>query len=160
MSDLEVIAEPGRQDIVMTRTFDAPRDVVYRAMSDPELLTRWWGLDSTTTVIDRLDLRPGGSWRFVEKDRDGQEYAFHGVVHDAREPEGFTQTFEFEGMPGHVLLERHTLEEAEGRTLYTSLAVFQSVEDRDGMVASGMEDGARQSMDRLEELLRTLRTQG
>ncbi|AFR06090.1 SRPBCC family protein [Nocardiopsis alba] len=160
MSDLEVIAEPGRQDIVMTRTFDAPRDVVYRAMSDPELLTRWWGLDSTTTVIDRLDLRPGGSWRLVEKDRDGQEYAFHGVVHDAREPEGFTQTFEFEGMPGHVLLERHTLEELEGRTLYTSLAVFQSVEDRDGMVASGMEDGARQSMDRLEELLRTLRTQG
>lgn len=156
MSDLKVVVEPGRQDVVMTRTFDAPRELVWRAMTEPELVARWWGLDKTTTVIDRLDFCPGGSWRFVEREDDGQEYAFHGVIHDVNGPESFTQTFEFEGMPGHVLLERHSLEEVDGRTLYTSLAVFQSVEDRDGMVASGMETGAGQSMDRLEELLRTL----
>lgn len=156
MSDLKVVAEPGRQDIVMTRTFDAPRELVWRAMTEPELVSRWWGLEKTTTVIDRLDFRPGGSWRFVEREADGREYAFHGVIHDVNGPESFTQTFEFEGMPGHVLLERHGLEEVDGRTLYTSLAVFQSVEDRDGMVASGMETGAGQSMDLLEELLRTL----
>lgn len=156
MSDLRVVVEPGRQDIVMTRTFDAPRDVVFRAMTDPELVSKWWGLEQTETVIDRMDFRPGGSWRFVERDKDGQEYAFHGVVHDVSAPESFTQTFEFEGMPGHVLLETHSLEEVDGRTLYTSLAVFQSVEDRDGMAASGMEDGAGQSLDQLEQLLRTL----
>ena len=92
----------------------------------------------------------------VERDTDGQEYAFHGVIHDIKAPEGYTGTFEFEGMPGHVLLETHTLEEVDGRTHYTSVSVFQSVEDRDGMAASGMEDGAGQSMDQLDELIRTL----
>lgn len=156
MSDLKVVVEPGRQDIVMTRTFDAPREVVFRAMTDPELLPKWWGLKDTETVVDRYEARPGGSWRMVERTTDGQEYAFHGVIHDIKAPEGYTGTFEFEGMPGHVLLETHTLEEVDGRTHYTSVSVFQSVEDRDGMAASGMEDGAGQSMDQLDELIRTL----
>ncbi|NKY98147.1 SRPBCC family protein [Nocardiopsis alborubida] len=156
MSDLTVIAEPGQHDIVITRSFDAPRDVVFRAMTDPEYLARWWGLKENETVIDRADLRPGGSWRFVEHAPDGREYGFHGVVHDIVAPERFVQTFEFEGMPGHVCLETTTLEERDGRTLYTSTTVFQSVEDRDGMVESGMEYGLKQSMGVLDELLATM----
>lgn len=156
MSDLTVIAEPGQHDIVVTRSFDAPRDVVFRAMTDAEYLARWWGLKENETVIDHADLRRGGSWRFVERAPDGQEYAFHGVVHDVVAPERFVQTFEFEGMPGHVCLETTTLEERDGRTLYTSTTVFQSVEDRDGMVESGMEYGLKQSMEALDELLATM----
>jgi uncharacterized protein YndB with AHSA1/START domain len=153
MSDLTVTAEPGQHDIVVTRSFDAPRDVVFRAMTDAEYLARWWGLKENETVIDHADLRRGGSWRFVERAPDGQEYAFHGVVHDVVAPERFVQTFEFEGMPGHVCLETTALEERDGRTLYTSSTVFQSVEDRDGMVESGMEYGLKQSMEALDELL-------
>ncbi|MFE6386680.1 MULTISPECIES: SRPBCC family protein [Nocardiopsis] len=156
MSDLTVIAEPGQHDIVVTRSFDAPRDVVFRAMTDAEHLARWWGLKENETVIDHANLRRGGSWRFVERAPDGQEYAFHGVVHDVVAPERFVQTFEFEGMPGHVCLETTTLEERDGRTLYTSTTVFQSVEDRDGMVESGMEYGLKQSMEALDELLATM----
>ncbi|PDP84625.1 ATPase [Glycomyces fuscus] len=156
MSDLTVIAEPGQHDIVVTRSFDAPRDVVFRAMTEPEYLARWWGLKENETVVDRAELRRGGSWRFVERAPDGQEYGFHGVVHDAVAPERLVQTFEFEGMPGHVCLETTTLEERDGRTLYTSVSVFQSVEDRDGMVGSGMEYGLKQSMDALDEVLATM----
>ncbi|MBB6119086.1 SRPBCC family protein [Nocardiopsis algeriensis] len=156
MSDLEVIVEPGRQDIVVRRTFDAPRDVVFRAMTEPEHLARWWGLAETETVVDRLELRPGGTWRFVEKGPDGREDAFRGVFHDVVAPERFVQTFEYEGMPGHVAMETHALEEDGGRTRYTSVSVFQSVEDRDGMVRSGMETGLRQSLDALEELAGSL----
>jgi len=156
MSDLTVIAAPGRQDIVITRTFDAPRDVVFRAMTEPEHVARWWGLDETETVVDRADVRPGGSWRFVERSADGAEYAFHGVYHDVVAPERVVQTFEFEGMPGHVAMDTNTLEERDGRTLYRAISVFQTVEDRDGMVQSGMEEGLAQSLDSLERLARSL----
>ena len=157
MSDLTVIAEPGQHDVVVTRSFDAPRDVVFKAMTSPEHLSKWWGLKESETIIDRAELRRGGSWRFVERMPDGQTYAFHGVIHDLVAPERFVQTFEYEGMPGHVCLETHNLEERDGRTLYTSVTVFQSVEDRDGMVESGMEEGLGQSMDSLDELVAALR---
>ncbi|WP_306371445.1 SRPBCC family protein [Nocardiopsis sp. CC223A] len=156
MSDLEIIAEPGRQDIVVKRSFDAPRDVVFRAMTEPEHLAAWWGLATSETVIDHADPRTGGSWRFVEK-AGGEEYAFRGVYHEVTAPERVVQTFEFEGMPGHVAMETMTLEESgDGRTLYTNVSVYQSVEDRDGMVASGMETGLSQSLDALDGLLRKL----
>jgi len=156
MSDLTVVVEPGRQDIVITRSFDAPRDVVFRALTEPDLLARWWGLDETDTVVDRAEVRPGGTWRFVEKAAGGEEYAFHGVFHDVVAPERIVQTFEFEGMPGHVAMETHTLEDADGRTLYRAISVFQTVEDRDGMVQSGMEEGLTQSLDALERVVRSL----
>ncbi|MGW5878671.1 SRPBCC family protein [Nocardiopsis terrae] len=157
MSDLEVVAEPGRQDILITRTFDAPRETVWRALTEPELVARWFGLDETTTEVDPTEVRTGTPWRTSEKTRDGEVYAFHGVHHEVRAPERMVRTFEFEGYPGHVSLETLTLEEAEGRTEYRVVALFQSVEDRDGMVASGMESGLAQSLDKLEEVLRSLR---
>lgn len=156
MSDLTVTAEPGQHDIVVTRGFDAPREVVFRALTEPEHLARWWGVRESETLVDRAEVRPGGSWRFVERMPDGQEYGFHGVVHDVVAPERFVRTFEYEGMPGHVCLESHSLEERDGRTLYTSVSVFQTVEDRDGMVQAGMEEGMEQSFASLDELLATM----
>jgi uncharacterized protein YndB with AHSA1/START domain len=153
MSDLKVVADPGSHEIVITRSFDAPRDQVFKAFTDPEAVTQWWGLRDSETVVDELEARPGGRWRFVERGGDGNEDAFHGVYHDAVGPERIVYTFEYEGMPGHVLLETITFEERDGRTLMTDSSVFQSVADRDGMLASGMESGAAESMDQLDEYL-------
>jgi uncharacterized protein YndB with AHSA1/START domain len=150
MAKLNLVAEPGSHAVVVTRDFDAPRDLVFKAYTDPKLITRWWG---SGTVVDQMEVRPGGLWRYVEHAGDGQEYAFHGVYHAISAPERLVYTFEFEGMPGHVLLETIILEEEAGKTKLTDLMVFQTVADRDGMLSSGMETGATESLDRLEALL-------
>lgn len=150
---INFVAEPGRQEFVMTRVFDAPRDLVFKTYTDPNLITQWWGQRSNTLIVDTMDVRPGGMWRYVERDPDGNEYGFHGVYHDIVAPERVVYTFEFEGVPGHVLLSTVTFDEQDGKTKLTEQSVFQSVEDRDGMIQSGMEAGASESMDRLAELL-------
>ncbi len=100
-----------------------------------------------------MDVKPGGIWRFVQHDQDGNEFAFKGVCHEVTPSERLVQTFEFEGMPGHVALDTLILEDVSGKTKMTSTSVFQSVEDRDGMLESGMQEGATESLDRLERLL-------
>ena len=142
----------GAQDVTLTRVFDAPRELVFAVMTDPKHIPSWWGPEQYETIVDVYEPRPGGRWRFLHRDADGNEFAFHGVIHECT-VDRVVQTFEFEGMPGHVLLETVTLEEADGRTTLTNQSVFQSVADRDGMVASGMTDGASESMDRLAQLL-------
>ncbi len=126
---------------------------MFKTYTDPQAIPNWWGPRRLSTTVDHMDVRPGGTWRFVQRDADGNEYAFHGVYHEVVPPERLVATFEFEGMPGHVVLETARLEDLGGRTKLTTTSVFQTVEDRDGMVASGMEEGATESMDRLEELL-------
>jgi len=153
MGKLKVVVEPGKQEVKMTRVFDAPRELVFRAHTDPKAIPRWWGQRNSKTTVDKMEVRDGGRWRFVERGSDGQAHGFHGVYHAIVAPERIVQTFEFEGVPGHVLLETLDFEERGGVTTLTSQSVYQSVEDRDGMVQSGMEDGANESMDRLEELL-------
>jgi uncharacterized protein YndB with AHSA1/START domain len=153
MTKINLIAEPGKQQIVITRIFDAPRQLVYKAMTDPELIPQWWGPKRLTTTIDKMELRPGGLWRYVQHDPAGNEYAFHGVYHEIMPHERLVYTFEFEGMPGHVTLETEAFEDHDGQTKWTDQVVFQSVEDRDGMLSSGMEAGSSESMDRLAELL-------
>ncbi|HEY8453449.1 MAG: SRPBCC family protein [Micromonosporaceae bacterium] len=153
MGDTEIIIEPGRQDIVIKRTFDAPPDVVFAALTDPQLVPKYWGPRGLTTRVDRMEVRPGGTWRFVHEERDGTQYGFHGVYHDVVPDRRIVQTFEFEGAPGHVSLETVTLEPVDGKTRYVAQSVHQSVEARDAMVASGMESGARDLMDRLAELV-------
>ena len=148
--------EPNQQQITMSRVFAAPPDLVWRATTDAEHIPQWWGPRSLTTRIDQADLRAGGQWRYVQRDPDGNEYAFHGVYHDVVAPERVVQTFEFEGVPGHVLLETTTFDAVDGGTRVTTTSVFQSIQDRDGMVASGMESGAREGYDRLAELLATM----
>ncbi|HLI91133.1 MAG TPA: SRPBCC family protein [Ktedonobacteraceae bacterium] len=157
MSKLNIIAEPGKQEIIMTRTFDAPRELVYRAYTDPRLIPQWWGPKSETTTVDQMDVRQGGSWRYIQRNDDGQEYAFRGVYHEVKAPERLVYTFEFEGMPGHVLLETVIFEEEGSKTKLTDQIVFQTIEDRDGMLKTGMEQGAAESMERLEKLLQLVR---
>ncbi len=148
-----IIAEPGRQEIVITRFFDAPRMSVFRAYADPWLISEWWGPKRYSTIVENMDVRPGGIWRFINRDAEGNEYAFHGVYHAVRPPEKLVYTFEFEGMPGHAALETVSFEEIDGKTRMTSRSVYQSVEDRDEMLREGMEEGVAETMDRLAELL-------
>ena len=149
----KIIAERGKQEIVITRIFDAPRNLVFEAYTDPKLIARWCGPRRFATIVDKMDLKPGGIWRFINRDKAGREYAFHGVYHEVRSPERLVHTFEFEDIPGHVSLETVTFVELNGRTRVTGKSVFQTVEDRDGMLESGMEEGASETMDRLAELL-------
>lgn len=155
MSDLEVVAEPGKHDLVITRSFDAPRELVFNAYADPEAIPQWWSPAKYTTTVDYMDAEDGGGWRFISKDSDGNEFPFRGVFHEVKAPERIIQTFEFELAPGHVALETMQLEERDGRTFMTSTSVFQSVEDRDGMLETGMEEGLRESYVRLDELLKS-----
>ena len=157
-----ITAEPGKQEIVITREFDAPRELVFKTVMNPELLAQWWGPRYLTTIVDKMDVRPGGQWRFINRDSEGNEYAFHGVYHEVQAPERVIDTFEFEGLPetGHVTLETMRLEEMPGgRTRLIAQSVFQSVIDRDATLQSGMESGLKDTYDRLEELLEKLRNE-
>lgn len=154
MNKTTLIAEPGKQELFIRRTFDAPRELVFNAYTDPALIPQWWGPSMYKTTIDRMDPQSGGGWRFVQHDAEGHEFAFHGVYHEIARPELIIDTFEFEGLPGHhVLLQRATFAEADGKTNLTVQVLFQSVEDRDGMIASGMEGGMDEGMQRLDRLL-------
>ena len=156
MGKTQITAEPGIPQIIITREFDAPRELVFRAYTDPELIVRWLGPRELTMTIDVYDVRDGGRWRYISTDEDGNEFGFHGIFHGTPSPDGTVQTFEFEGMPGHVCLETLTMEERGGKTLVRTVSSFQSVEDRDGMVASGMERGIHDSHERMDELLATM----
>jgi uncharacterized protein YndB with AHSA1/START domain len=151
-----ITAEPGKQEIFVTREFDAPRELVFRAHTDPELYVQWLGPRELTMTLEKFEPRNGGSYRYIHKDNDGNEYAFHGVNHEVLAPERIIGTFEFEGLPekGHVILGTLKFEELPGnRTKLVSQSVFQSVADRDGMLRSGMERGVNDGYDRLDEIL-------
>ena len=148
------VTTPSDHEIVMTRVFDAPRELVFAAHTEPEHVKHWWGRGNPLDV--QMDFRVGGSYRFVEH-ADGEEYAFRGEYREIQAPERLVQTFEFEGMPGHISVETLVLEEHDGKTTLTSTSVFASKEDRDGMLQAGMEAGANESMDKLAELLAAMR---
>jgi uncharacterized protein YndB with AHSA1/START domain len=152
MSGTEVIIEPGKQDVVITRVFEAPRDVVFRTVTDPDLIPKWWGPRSTTTEVEKMDVRTGGQWRFVHRS-EGQEFGFHGVYHEVVPNERVVQTTEFELAPGHVALETMTLEDVDGKTRYTARALYDTAESRDAAVQAGMEGGLRETLDRLADLV-------
>ncbi|HMB22251.1 MAG: SRPBCC family protein [Chloroflexota bacterium] len=155
-----ITAEPGKQELFITREFDAPRELVFKAHTDPELYAQWLGPRGLTTRFEVFEPASGGRWRFVQRDENGSEFSFHGVTHDVTPPERIIGTFEFDGLPeaGHVLLETTTFESLPGgRTRITAHSVFQSVEDRDGMVAAGMEVGVVDGYERLDEILEKVR---
>jgi uncharacterized protein YndB with AHSA1/START domain len=148
-------AEPGKQELFITREFDAPRELVFKAFTDPSLLVKWMGPRNLSSRFDKFEGGSGGSWRFVQTDDQGNEFTFYGVCHEETAPERLIRTFEFEGLPekGHVALETARFEALPGeRTRLIVQSVFQSVADRDGMVQSGMESGVTDSYDRLDEL--------
>jgi uncharacterized protein YndB with AHSA1/START domain len=156
MAELNVTAEPGVPQIVTTRDFEAPRDLLYRAFTEPDLLAQWLGPRRYTMTIERFDLRDGGTWRYVHADDAGNAYGFHGVFHGDPSPDGIVQTFEFEGAPGNVQMDTVTFEERGGGTTVRTNSVFQSVEARDAMYQSGMAEGMDEGYERLEELLAKL----
>ncbi|MEV0697627.1 SRPBCC family protein [Saccharopolyspora sp. NPDC050389] len=148
-----ITAQPGTPFIEIVRDFDAPPALVFRASTEPELVVRWLGPREVEMRIDEYDVRPGGSYRYVHSDSDGTEYGFRGVFHGVSKDEQIIQTFEFEGAPGQVCLETTTFEDLDGRTRIRTNSVFPSVEARDAALASGMEHGINDSMDRLSEVL-------
>jgi uncharacterized protein YndB with AHSA1/START domain len=156
MTKTQITAEPGVPWVDLTREFDAPRDLIFQAHTDPELLVQWLGPRQYTMVIDRFEVRNGGTWRYVHRDEAGNEYGFHGVFHGTPSPDGMVQTFEFEGAPGHISLDALTLEEREGRTVVRIHSVHQSVEARDAMIQAGMAEGVDSGYQRLDELLARL----
>jgi uncharacterized protein YndB with AHSA1/START domain len=147
------VTTPSDREIVSERVFDAPRERVFAAYTDPKLIPEWWGPRRMTTVVDQMDVKPGGTWRFVAHDPDGPEQGFRGAYREVAPPERIVQTFEWEGMPGHVIVEHAAFEELGGRTRVTVTSLFHTTEERDGMLASGMERGLSESHDRLDELL-------
>lgn len=153
MGTTRITAEPGLPFIDIERVFDAPRDLLYRAHTDPELLAQWLGPAKYRMQVDRWDVRDGGSWRYVSVGEDGSEHGFRGVFHGEPSPDGILQTWEYEGFAGHVSLEHLVFEERDGRTTLRIHAVYQSIEDRDGLIASGMEGGMNEGYTRLDALL-------
>jgi uncharacterized protein YndB with AHSA1/START domain len=151
--DTLTLVLPSDREIVMTRTFNAPRELVFEAHSSCEHLSRWWGRTGSTLPFCKIDFRPGGAWRMVERHADGSEYGFRGEYREIVRPERIVWTFEFEEYPGHVSVDTLAFEEREGRTVLTATSLFDSREDRDAMVQSGMEAGAGETWDRLAEHL-------
>jgi uncharacterized protein YndB with AHSA1/START domain len=147
------VAAQGEREIVTERVFDAPPERVFQAFTDPELVAQWWGRRQDTTTVDKMDVREGGDWRFLTDAPDGS-HAFRGTYRVIQPPEVLEWTFEWEGMPGHVAVERAEFEDlGDGRTKLTTHSLFHTTEERDGMLASGMESGLSESYERLDELL-------
>ncbi|MGH2528122.1 MAG: SRPBCC family protein [Actinomycetota bacterium] len=156
-SNALTVTTPSDREIVMTRVFDAPRDLVFEAHSSCEHLSHWWGPRKYEVASCEVDFRPGGAWRIVHRGPDGEEHAFSGEFREIVRPESITWTFEWGGMHGHVSVETLTLEEHDGKTTLRATSVFDSVEDRDGMLESGMESGAAETYERLDEYLEVLK---
>ncbi|TME13432.1 MAG: polyketide cyclase [Chloroflexi bacterium] len=155
MSKTTITAPAGVPFVDMEREFVAPAALVHRAYLEPELVTQWLGPRKYEMVLDKWDARAGGQYRYVHRNADG-EFGFHGVFH-SMDIDNLVQTFEFEGVPGHVSLDQLVIEDlGGGRSRIKSHSVFQSVADRDAMVEAGMGDGVEDGYDRLDELLEKL----
>ena len=147
------ITTPSDTEIRIERTFDAPRGLVWEAYTEAELLPEWLGPRELTMTVDEFDFRPGGSYRFTHRDSDGNEFLFFGEFREVEEPELIVRTFAWDGMPGKQSVERAMFEELAGdRTRLVVTSSFDSNEDRDGMLQSGMERGVVDSYTRLDGL--------
>ncbi|WP_242895428.1 SRPBCC family protein [Actinomadura litoris] len=152
MNETTITARPGTPFIDTVREFDAPAGLVFRALTDPELIPRWLGPSTMTTEVVEYEVRPGGRYAYVHRGGEG-EHRFHGVFHAVVADERIVQTFQYDGSPDEVSLETLTFENLGDRTRMRIHAVYGSVEARDAMIESGMEHGVRDSMARLERLL-------
>src|SRR5687767_5887980 len=134
------VTTPSDREIRIERIFNASRERVWRAFTDKKLIAQWWGRGNRL-VVERMDVEPGGHWRFVEHGPDGI-HGFEGRYREVTPPERIVHTFEWDGMPGHVAVETATLEDlGDGRTRLVTVSLFHTAEERDGMMQSGMEEG-------------------
>ena len=149
------ITTPTDREIRIERVFDAPRDVVWRALTEKELIAQWWGRGNEL-VIEKFEPQRGGHWRFVEHSDQGI-HGFEGRYREVTPKDRIVQTFEWDGMPGHVVIEHMELEDLpDGRTRLVNISLFHTTEERDGMLQSGMEGGLNESYAALDRVLATL----
>jgi uncharacterized protein YndB with AHSA1/START domain len=155
-SPASVLTTPSEREVHIERVFDAPRELVWRAFTEPELLAQWWGRGNKL-VIERLEVERGGHWRFVEHSDQGVN-GFEGRFREVSPPERLAWTFEWDGMPGHVAIDTTEFEDlGDGRTKVITRSIFHTTEERDGMLESGMQQGLDQSYAALDRLLAKLR---
>ncbi len=153
------VTTPSDREIVMTRAFDAPRDLVFEVFTQPEHVRHWWGWRSSTMIHCEADVRPGGSWRYVTREENGVEVPFTGVYQEVVRPERVVSTEIYDVEPfnlGEPAITTVTFSDDGGRTIVTVTALYPSREVRDAVLGSGMESGAAESYDRLAEHLGTL----
>jgi uncharacterized protein YndB with AHSA1/START domain len=152
MSDTTINTPAGMPFVDVTREFDATPAELFKVMTDPELITQWLGPRDLEATVERYDVRPGGTYRYIHRDDSG-EYAFRGVFHTVEQDKLIIQTFEWEGAPGEVCLEKASFEPTETGVRLSQHSVFPTVESRDASIEYGMANGINDSMDRLAELL-------
>jgi uncharacterized protein YndB with AHSA1/START domain len=140
-------------EVIVTQIFDAPREKVWKAMTDPKYIPEWWGPRNMTTKIDKQDLKVGGTWRYIQYDKDGKEFAFRGVFQTVNKPQEISFTFKWEAMPGHVLTQTMVLEDMGKQTKAVTSIDFPSGDDMKGMLDTGMEVGTREGNESMKELL-------
>lgn len=146
------VSTPSEREIRTERIFNAPRERVWRAFTDPKLLAQWWGRGNKL-VIERMELERGGHWRFVEHGPDGV-HGFEGRYREVKPPELLVGTFEWDGMPAHVAIDSTSFEDCgDGRTKVVTVSLFHTTAERDGMLSAGMEQGMDQSYAALDGLL-------
>jgi len=149
------VTTPTDREIRIERIFDAPRERVWKAFTDPDLVAQWWGRGNKL-VIERMEVERGGHWRFVEHSAEGVD-GFEGRYREVTPPERIVQTFEWDGMPGYVAVDTAVFEDlGDGRTKLVTTSIFHTTEERDGMLASGMETGLNESYTALDQLLATV----
>ena len=153
--NVEIIRE--ERAFVMTLVFDAPREIVWRVYTNPASISQWWGPRRLTTVVDKMDVRVGGEWRYIQTDADGNHYAFHGAYTIVDAPNLLVSTFEFEGMPGHVMTDHVMFQDLpDSRTKIIARSTVESLEALEALVQPGMEEGALETWERFGETLQTV----
>ncbi|HUF15814.1 MAG TPA: SRPBCC family protein [Acidimicrobiia bacterium] len=151
-----VVTLPSDREIEITRVFEAPAELVFDVWTTPEHVRNWWGYESDPMTVCDIDLRVGGSYRFVAANAGYGEVAFHGVYKEIERPHRLVSTEVFEGYPDAATVNTLTLEENDGVTTMTILVLHESKESRDAQIASGMEKGLQHSLDRADEVLASL----
>lgn len=150
------VTTPSDREIRIERIFNAPRSLVWKAVTTPDMVAQWWGRGNKL-VIERMEVKRGGHWRFVEHGPEGV-HGFEGRFREVSPEDRIVQTFEWDGMPGHTVLNTMDLEDlGDGRTRVVTLSLFFTTEERDGMLASGMEGGLNESYEALDRLLAKLK---
>ncbi|HMK94907.1 MAG TPA: SRPBCC domain-containing protein [Candidatus Limnocylindrales bacterium] len=145
-----VVAREKKQ-VTMTRIFNAPRELVFKICKDIKLIPQWWGNRDRTLAVDKMDFKPGGAWRYIQKDDSGSEYVFSGPYREIVLPERIVSTYK--APSGQELIKTYVFEEKNERTKLSDIRAFQTVEDLEGTLKAGMELGMRASMERLAELV-------
>jgi uncharacterized protein YndB with AHSA1/START domain len=156
-SSTRFFAPAGIAKLHISHLFDAPVELVFKTWVDPKLIPEWWGPAYLSTTVEHMDPKNGGSYRIFQRAPDGKVHGFRGVYHTVEAPHLIISTFEYDGYPHSVSFDTYRFEARGEQTLHTNTSLFQSLADRDGMVAANCEPGVRETMARMEKLLQRLK---